>query len=171
MAKSYAKPPEMVIDPQKKYTATFKLDKGDIVVELFAEKAPKTVNNIVFLANHGFYDGLTFHRVVPGFVIQGGDPLGTGTGGPGYTVLAETKLPHVEGVIVMARHGVCCGRLAFAATGSDVLSFLQLFFGTSPLGPKDWLMMLPFMFIAPLTGEAVKFYLRRRGKAIPVAAA
>ena len=103
MAKTYLKPPEMVIDPKKKYTATFKLDKGDVVVELFADKAPRTVNNFVFLANQGFYDGLTFHRVEPGFVIQGGDPLGKGTGGPGYTVPAEIKLTHVEGAIAMAR--------------------------------------------------------------------
>jgi peptidyl-prolyl cis-trans isomerase B (cyclophilin B) len=76
---------------------------GDIVVELDAGAAPQTVNNFVFLARQGFYDGLTFHRVEPGFVIQGGDPTGTGAGGPGYNVPAEIQLPHVEGAIAMAR--------------------------------------------------------------------
>jgi cyclophilin family peptidyl-prolyl cis-trans isomerase len=89
MPKSYAKPPEMVIDPKKKYTATFKLNKGDIVVELFADKAPQTVNNFVFLARDGFYDGVTFHRVIKDFMAQGGDPTGSGTGGPGYKFADE----------------------------------------------------------------------------------
>ena len=74
----------MIIDPKKKYTATFKTEKGDFVAELFAAKAPKTVNNFVFLAREGFYDNTTFHRVIKGFMAQGGDPTGTGTGGPGY---------------------------------------------------------------------------------------
>jgi cyclophilin family peptidyl-prolyl cis-trans isomerase len=99
----YDEGPEMQIDPEKDYTATISTPKGDIVVDLDAGAAPLTVNNFVFLAHEGFYDGLTFHRVEPGFVIQGGDPLGTGTGGPGYTVPAEIELPHVEGAIAMAR--------------------------------------------------------------------
>ncbi len=74
----------MVIDPQKHYTATFKTEKGDFVVELYADKAPRTVNNFVFLARDKFYDGVTFHRVIRDFMAQGGDPTGTGTGGPGY---------------------------------------------------------------------------------------
>jgi cyclophilin family peptidyl-prolyl cis-trans isomerase len=82
--KKYSSPPAMTIDPKKNYTATFKTDKGDFVVELFADKAPKTVNNFVFLAREGFYDGVTFHRVIRNFMAQGGDPTGTGTGGPGY---------------------------------------------------------------------------------------
>ena len=93
----------MTIDAKKTYVATITTSKGNIVVSLDANAAPQTVNNFVFLANQGFYDGLTFHRVEPGFVIQGGDPLGTGGGGPGYTVPAEIKLPHVEGAIAMAR--------------------------------------------------------------------
>ena len=101
----YSAPPAMQIDTGKAYTATISTDKGDIVVQLDAQAAPQTVNNFVFLAREGFYDGLTFHRVEPGFVIQGGDPLGNGTGGPGYTVPAEIKLPHVEGAIAMARRG------------------------------------------------------------------
>ena len=101
----YSAPPEMQIDPDKTYVATISTAKGDIVVQLDASAAPLTVNNFVFLAEQGFYDGLTFHRVEPGFVIQGGDPAGTGGGGPGYTVPAEIQLPHVEGAIAMARRG------------------------------------------------------------------
>jgi len=99
----YSAPPEMQIDPGKTYIATISTAKGDIVVQLDASAAPLTVNNFVFLANQGFYDNLTFHRVESGFVIQGGDPTGTGAGGPGYTVPAEIQLPHVEGAIAMAR--------------------------------------------------------------------
>jgi cyclophilin family peptidyl-prolyl cis-trans isomerase len=101
----YSAPPGMQIDPDKTYVATISTVKGDIVVQLDASAAPLTVNNFVFLAEQGFYDGLTFHRVEPGFVIQGGDPTGTGGGGPGYTVPAEIQLPHVEGAIAMARRG------------------------------------------------------------------
>lgn len=99
----YSAPPEMQIDPGKSYVATISTAKGDIVVQLDASAAPQTVNNFVFLAREGFYDGLTFHRVEPGFVIQGGDPLGSGGGGPGYTVPAEIQLLHGEGAIAMAR--------------------------------------------------------------------
>jgi cyclophilin family peptidyl-prolyl cis-trans isomerase len=74
----------MVIDPSKRYTATISTDQGDIVIELFADKAPRTVNNFVFLAQDGYYDGVTFHRVIKGFMAQGGDPTGSGAGGPGY---------------------------------------------------------------------------------------
>lgn len=101
---NYSKaPPPMTIDAKKTYIATITTGKGDIVVSLDASAAPQTVNNFVFLATQGFYDGLVFHRVVPGFVIQGGDPTGTGGGGPGYVIPAEIKLPHVEGAIAMAR--------------------------------------------------------------------
>jgi len=99
----YSEPPEMQIDPSKTYVAAISTAQGDIVVQLDASAAPLTVNNFVFLAKQGFYDNLTFHRVEPGFVIQGGDPTGTGAGGPGYTVPAEIQLPHVEGAIAMAR--------------------------------------------------------------------
>jgi cyclophilin family peptidyl-prolyl cis-trans isomerase len=95
--------PPMTIDAKKAYVAAITTSKGNITVSLDASAAPQTVNNFVFLANQGFYDGLTFHRVEPGFVIQGGDPLGKGNGGPGYTIPAEIKLPHVEGAIAMAR--------------------------------------------------------------------
>ena len=83
MAKYKAAPP-MQIDPKKHYSAKFTTDAGDFVVELFADKAPRTVNNFVFLAREGFYNGVTFHRVIRNFMAQGGDPTGTGSGGPGY---------------------------------------------------------------------------------------
>ena len=82
--KTYDAPPKMTIDPAKKYTATMETNQGKVVIELFAKEAPKTVNNFVSLAKDGFYDGLIFHRVIPEFMIQGGDPEGTGSGGPGY---------------------------------------------------------------------------------------
>lgn len=85
----YDAPPPMTIDPEKSYTAVIHTEKGNIRIELFAGDAPQTVNNFVFLAREGFYDGLTFHRVDPGFVAQAGDPTGIGTGGPGYTIPDE----------------------------------------------------------------------------------
>lgn len=99
----YSSPPEMVIDPTKTYRATIQTSRGDIELVLDAVDAPQTVNNFVFLSCQGFYDGLTFHRYEPGFVIQGGDPLGLGNGGPGYVVPAEISLPHIEGALAMAR--------------------------------------------------------------------
>ncbi len=106
--KQYDAPPEMVIDPEKEYTAIIKTEKGDIKVELFADKAPKTVNNFVFLAREGFYDGITFHRVLPNFMAQTGDPTGTGSGGPGYRFEDEfhPDLRHDEpGILSMANAG------------------------------------------------------------------
>jgi peptidyl-prolyl cis-trans isomerase B (cyclophilin B) len=103
---SYTSPPEMVIDVDKGYKATIETEKGDIVIELFAKEAPKTVNNFVFLAREGFYNGTTFHRVIPGFMAQGGDPKGDGTGGPGYTFEDEiNEHRHVTGVVSMANSG------------------------------------------------------------------
>jgi peptidylprolyl isomerase/peptidyl-prolyl cis-trans isomerase B (cyclophilin B) len=97
------RPPEMDIDTDAVYVATIETEKGEIVVDLNAATAPQTVNNFVFLARQGFYNGLVFHRVEPGFVIQGGDPTGTGQGGPGYVLPAEIELTHGEGAIAMAR--------------------------------------------------------------------
>jgi len=108
MSKQYASAPAMSIDPAKKYTATFSTTKGDIVVELMADKAPTTVNNFVFLAKDGFYDGTVFHRVIADFMVQGGDPTGTGRGGPGYTwkdEKAALQIPHARGVLSMANAG------------------------------------------------------------------
>ncbi len=104
----WASPPEMSIDPQKQYTATFKTEKGDIVVRLHADKVPKTVNNFVFLARQGFYDDTIFHRVISDFMAQGGDPTGTGMGGPGYKFADEfhPSLKHDKpGVLSMANAG------------------------------------------------------------------
>src|SRR5450432_4515393 len=84
MANQYKESPALLIDPNKKYTAIFHTARGDMGVELFAAQAPVTVNNFVFLARDGFYNNTTFHRVIGGFMAQGGDPTGTGTGGPGY---------------------------------------------------------------------------------------
>jgi len=101
-------PPSGALDATKTYTATFKTQKGDIVVELYADRAPRTVENFVNLARGGFYDGTTFHRVIPGFMAQGGDPTGTGTGGPGYQFADEfhpTLRHDASGVLSMANAG------------------------------------------------------------------
>jgi peptidyl-prolyl cis-trans isomerase B (cyclophilin B) len=106
--KKWNNPPAMQIDPEKKYQALLQTDKGDIELELYPQHAPKTVNNFVFLAREGFYDGVSFHRVISDFMIQGGDPTGTGAGGPGYQFEDEVKgspLKHETGVISMANAG------------------------------------------------------------------
>lgn len=96
----------MSIDTSKRYIATLRTQKGDIVIELDAKKAPITVNNFVSLATRGYYNNSTFHRVLPGFMAQGGDPTGSGSGGPGYTIADEfTDLTHERGVISMANIG------------------------------------------------------------------
>ncbi len=106
MPKTYIAPPPMAIDVNKQYTATIETEKGDIVVGLFAADAPKTVNNFVFLAREGFYEGTTFHRVIPSFMAQGGDPTGTGAGGPGYTFEDEfNQHTHTAGALSMANAG------------------------------------------------------------------
>jgi len=107
-SKQWKNPPEMSIDPKKKYSAQLDTDKGVISVELFADKAPKTVNNFVFLAREGFYDGTIFHRVIADFMAQGGDPDGRGTGGPGYRFADEfhPSLKHDKpGMLSMANAG------------------------------------------------------------------
>jgi peptidyl-prolyl cis-trans isomerase B (cyclophilin B) len=92
--------------PEKQYTATIETEKGNLVLELFASDVPMTVNNFVSLARDGFYDGLTFHRVIPGFMVQGGCPIGDGTGGPGYQFDDEiTEHTHVTGALSMANSG------------------------------------------------------------------
>jgi cyclophilin family peptidyl-prolyl cis-trans isomerase len=109
MPMRYSKAPEMQIDPSKKYTAVMHTDKGDIRIELFAAQAPRTVNNFVVLARDGFYNNTTFHRVIKGFMAQGGDPTGTGTGGPGYRFDDEPgalALKHdSKGILSMANAG------------------------------------------------------------------
>lgn len=109
MSKQYNSAPEMAIDLKKHYTAIFHTARGAITVTLFADKAPITVNNFVFLAREGFYDGTTFHRVIKNFMVQGGDPTGTGTGGPGYRWADERgalQLRHDSpGILSMANAG------------------------------------------------------------------
>jgi peptidyl-prolyl cis-trans isomerase B (cyclophilin B) len=101
-------PPEMHIDTDAVYRAELETDRGTIALDLYAAHAPKTVNNFAFLAGEGFYDGTPFHRVIEGFIIQGGDPTGTGTGGPGYQFedeVDDNPLSHEQGVISMANSG------------------------------------------------------------------
>jgi cyclophilin family peptidyl-prolyl cis-trans isomerase len=108
MAKQWTTPPEMHIDPKKQYKARMETDKGTMVIELFADKTPKTVNNFVFLSREGFYDGVIFHRVISDFMVQGGDPTGTGRGGPGYKFGDEfvSSLRHdKQGILSMANAG------------------------------------------------------------------
>jgi peptidyl-prolyl cis-trans isomerase B (cyclophilin B) len=108
MAKKYSQPPKMTIDPNKKYAATISTSKGEIICDLFAKEAPITVNNFVFLATDKFYDGTKFHRVIADFMIQGGDPEGTGRGDPGYRFADEVKNnphKHQVGSISMANAG------------------------------------------------------------------
>lgn len=106
--KQWDNPPAMTVDPKKNYIVTMSTTKGDIVLELAPEYAPRTVNNFVFLANENFYDGVKFHRVISNFMIQGGDPTGTGMGGPGYDFEDEfdgNPLIHERCVISMANAG------------------------------------------------------------------
>jgi cyclophilin family peptidyl-prolyl cis-trans isomerase len=108
MSKQWKNPPPLTIDRKKRYSATLKTDLGDIVVELYADRVPNVVNNFVFLAREGFYDGVTFHRVIKDFMAQTGDPTGTGTGGPGYKFADEFDpgLRHDKpGILSMANAG------------------------------------------------------------------
>jgi cyclophilin family peptidyl-prolyl cis-trans isomerase len=109
MSKQYPSPPAMAIGSNKKYQATFKTQHGDLQITLFADRAPITVNNFVFLAREGYYDGTTFHRVIPDFMVQGGDPTATGTGGPGYKFNDEADALRGKhdgpGVLSMANSG------------------------------------------------------------------
>ncbi len=104
--KQYSSAPAMQIDPNKQYIATIETNKGTITAELYAKDAPKTVNNFVTLARDGYYEGVIFHRIIPGFVIQGGDPTGTGAGGPGYQFEDEpVTRPYETGSLAMANAG------------------------------------------------------------------
>lgn len=108
MAKEYHAPPTLIIETDKNYTAIFDTSRGQIVADLFAKEAPRTVNNFVFLAREGFYDGTVFHRVISDFMIQGGDPTGTGRGGPGYRFEDEFEgnpHKHKVGSLSMANAG------------------------------------------------------------------
>lgn len=118
-SRSYSSPPEMTISPDREYYATFRTEKGPVRVRLFADKAPETVNNFVFLAHEGYFDGTTFHRVIKDFMVQGGDPTGTGTGGPGYHIRDEfhEDLRHDRpGILSMANAGPNTGGSQFFIT-------------------------------------------------------
>ncbi|HEX9015125.1 MAG TPA: peptidylprolyl isomerase [Chloroflexota bacterium] len=106
MSKQWSAPPQMTIDSNKSYTATLHTTMGDIQAELLAKEAPKTVNNFVFLARQGFYSNVKFHRIIKGFMVQTGDPTGTGAGGPGYRFEDEpVKLSYKRGTMAMANAG------------------------------------------------------------------
>lgn len=107
MTKSYDSAPELTIDLSKSYTAKIETNLGDIEIDLLAERSPQAVNNFAFLAGDGFYDGVIFHRVISGFMIQGGDPTGTGRGGPGYKFRDETEGAgdYSRGTVAMANSG------------------------------------------------------------------
>jgi cyclophilin family peptidyl-prolyl cis-trans isomerase len=118
----FAKPPAMCIDVKKTYLAEVKTNKGDFTVTLDAKAAPKTVNNFVFLARNKFYDGVKFHRIIPGFVVQGGDPQGTGQGGPGYQFADELPKEgaYKVGSLAMANSGPDTnGSQFFVVTGAE----------------------------------------------------
>jgi len=122
----WSSPPPMTIDQNKEYTATIKTNYGYIVLELFPKDTPVTVNNFVFLARQGFYNGVKFHRVMKGFVIQGGDPTGTGTGGPGYR-FADEKITkdYVAGTLAMANAGANTNGSQFFITLTDLRGSLE----------------------------------------------
>jgi cyclophilin family peptidyl-prolyl cis-trans isomerase len=145
----YDAAPEMTIDPSKFYYATLKTDKGDMKVQLFADRAPLAVNNFVFLAREGFYNDTTFHRVLEGFMAQGGDPTGTGMGGPGYA-FANEVFPGAS----FDRPGL----LAMANSGPDTNG--SQFFIT--FGPADWLNGGYSLFGEVVEGQDVLNKLTRR---------
>jgi cyclophilin family peptidyl-prolyl cis-trans isomerase len=130
----FDKPPKMEIDPRKAYSAEMQTSCGTIVLDLFAKETPTTVNNFVFLARQGFYDGVTFHRVIPGFVIQSGDPQGTGAGGPGYQfedeIVKSLKFDQ-PGLLAMANSGPNTNGSQFFITTSqpEHLNGLHTIFG------------------------------------------
>ena len=126
--KTYSAAPPMTIDPKKNYTATFTTPRGDFVVKLRPDLAPQTVNSFVFLAREGFFDGLTWHRVLPNFMAQGGDPTGTGTGGPGYNVPDE-----FTDKVKFDKPGI----LAMANTGQPNSGGSQFFVTTAPADYLD----------------------------------
>ena len=117
--RAYDRPPEMALKPGHDYHANLVTEKGTVRIKLFAEDAPQTVNNFVFLAREGYFDGTTFHRVIEGFMAQGGDPTGTGAGGPGYSIRDEfhPDLRHDRpGVLSMANRGPNTGSSQFFIT-------------------------------------------------------
>jgi cyclophilin family peptidyl-prolyl cis-trans isomerase len=137
MAKQYDGPPSLTIDVSGSYAATLHTNLGDITLELAPGRAPITVNNFVFLAGEGYYDGVVFHRVVPGFVIQGGDPTGTGRGGPGYKFRDELEGlgKYTRGTLAMANAGPNTNGSQFFICLADVgLPHAYTIFGSTTAG-------------------------------------
>jgi cyclophilin family peptidyl-prolyl cis-trans isomerase len=122
MTKQYESAPDLSIDPSKSYMATLDTNHGEIVIEFHPGRSPLTVNNFVFLANEGFYDGVIFHRVIENFMVQGGDPTGTGRGGPGYKFRDEIEGPgeYTRGTVAMANAGPNTNGSQFFICHSDV---------------------------------------------------
>jgi cyclophilin family peptidyl-prolyl cis-trans isomerase len=152
--------PAMEIDSKKKYTATIHTDKGDMVIDLHADKVPNTVNNFVFLARQGYYDGSIFHRVINDFMVQGGDPTGTGMGGPGYDFKDEfhPDLRHSgRGVLSMANAGPNTNGSQFFIThrATPHLDNKHAVFGQLSKG-EDVLMSIPARDPGNKNGPAVK---------------
>lgn len=144
----YPKAPGLTIDLDKAYRATLQTNHGDIAIDLFPAEAPRAVNSFLFLAGEGFYDGVTFHRVVPGFVIQGGDPTGTGRGGPGYRFRDELEGPgkYSRGTVAMANAGPNTnGSQFFICLGDLKLPHQYTIFGrvTSGMEAVDAIAALP----------------------------
>ncbi|MCL5025101.1 MAG: peptidylprolyl isomerase [Chloroflexi bacterium] len=123
--KTYSSPPAMTVDQNKQYTATIETNMGTMTAELYVKDAPKTVNNFVFLANEGFYNGVKFHRIIKGFMVQTGDPTGTGTGGPGYKFEDEKNGRNYErGTLAMANSGPNTNGSQFFIVHADLTSRL-----------------------------------------------
>ena len=152
MANQYASPPEMSIDPTASYAAVLHTNHGDIEMALHPDRSPAAVNNFVFLARDGFYDGVIFHRVVPGFVIQGGDPTGSGRGGPGYRFNDELDGPgaYRRGPLAMANAGPNTNGSQFFICLDDVgLPHAYTIFGTVTAGMEA----VDSIAAAPRAGE------------------
>ena len=160
MAKQWTTPPEMQIDPKKTYKASMETDKGTMVIELFAAKTPITVNNFVFLSREGYYDGVIFHRVINDFMVQGGDPTGTGRGGPGYKFGDEfdSSLKHDKrGILSMANAGPATNGSQFFITHGPTphLNGKHTVFGQVVEG-LDVLMAIPARDPGNVNAPAVK---------------
>jgi len=148
LSKQYATPPSLTVDLAKSYAATVQTSHGDFTISFDAERAPQAVNNWLFLAGEKFFDGCLFHRVVPGFVIQGGDPTGTGRGGPGYRFRDELEGPgaYKRGTVAMANSGPNTNGSQFFVCLDDVgLPHAYTIFGkvTSGMETVDAIAALP----------------------------
>jgi len=152
-AKQWPQAPEMTIDTNKNYTAVMQTSKGTMRFELFAKETPRTVNNFVFLSNEHFYDGTVFHRIIADFMIQGGDPLGTGMGGPGYKFDDEpVTREYTRGTLAMANSGPNTnGSQFFVVTADTDLPKNYTIFGTIAAGDSESLATLDAIAQTPVT--------------------